>query len=288
MLLSTCSKDKDEGDENLPAGNKDTIMIDILTEVAGDQESFMDIAPIPIQDELFDYAGLDTCFQNALEVIESFNNMIENPGILLGSSLKSTQSVGWEKKGCDGFGGVTECTWEEDHGDYIYRVVQTISTYSNILETYISGTYDGVFYGELGEDFYLISDWATTFNDLQTSINTYYAPTHEGVEGEILFSYLYIVGEGYTIYTGGGGSDYIVDVIIQNTIYTWDGMNGHHESISSLMTWEGSELTTVINTWCANYESLRTTYGSTYDFDEHEGAWCVFDCDGIPIYCSDN
>ena len=288
LFISGCSKDKDNDEEILPEGKKDSLMVDILNEVAIDQKTFMDIAPIPIQQELYNYASLDTGFQKALDAIESFNDMLQNPGVLLGSSTKSSQSVAWEKKGCEQFGSFSECTWEQDHGDYIYRVVQTISIYSNILETYISGTYDGVFYGKLGEDFYLISDWATTFNGLQTIINTYFAPTHEGVAGEILFSYMYIVGEGYTIYTPGGGSDYIVDVIYQNIIYTWDGIDGHHESISSLMSWEGSTLTTVVDTWCANHKSLRTTYGSTYDFNEHEGAWCAFDCDGIPIHCSDN
>lgn len=287
MFFSTCSKDKDK-DDIYPSGNKDSLMVNILTEVADDQKTFMDITPIPIQDELYDYAGLDTSFQVVLDAMESFNDMLENPGILLGSSLKSSQSIDWEKKGCDEIGGITECTWEQDHGDYIYRVVQTISFYSNIIETYISGTYDGVFYGELGEDFYLISEWASTFDDCQVSIDIYYAPTHEGVAGEIVFSYLYVVGEGYTVYTPWGGSQYVLDVLYQNIIYTWDGVNGHHESISSTMTWEGSVMSTLVETWCLNYESLRLTYASTYDFDEHEGAWCVFDCDGVPIYCSDN
>jgi hypothetical protein len=288
IFLSSCSKDKDNDEEILPAGDKDSLMIDILTEVAVDQKTFMEITPIPMQEELFDYAELDTSFQKALDAMESFNNMLQNPAILLGSSAKSTQAISWEKKGCDEVGGITECTWEQHHGDYIYRVVQTISFFSNILETYISGTYDDVFYGELGEEFYLISEWSTTFNELQTNINIYFAPTHEGVTGEIVFSYLYIVGDGYTIYTPWGGSEYILDVLYENIIYTWDGINGHHESISTTMAWEGSVISTLVETWCLNYESLRLTYTSTYNFDEHEGAWCVIDCDGIPIYCSDN
>jgi hypothetical protein len=287
MLFSMCSKDKDNDDEVIPEGDKDTVMLDILTEVAINQNTFMDIRPIPIQEELYSYAELDTSFNTALDVMESFNNMIKNPGVLLGSSLKSTQSVGWEKKGCEDIGGITECTWELDCGDYIYRVVQTISFYSNILETYISGTYDDVFYGELGEDFYLISVWSTAYDELITTIEIFFAPTHDGVNGERVFSYLYAVGEGYSVYSAGGSS-YVMDVVIENIIYTWDGINGHHESISTVLTWQGSILATVVNTWCTSYESLRPFYASTYNFDEHEGAWCVFDCDGLPIYCSDN
>ncbi|MBA7534155.1 hypothetical protein ES705_26401 [subsurface metagenome] len=287
MFFFSCSKDKDNNDELIPSGNNDSIMIDILSEVSGDQKTFMDIAPIPIQAELYDFAEVDTNFQTVLDVIENFNDMIENPGILLGTSLKSTQAVNWDPKGCEEFGTISVCTWELDQGDYMYRVEQTMesTTGSVTLETFISGTYDGVFYGELGEDFYLISDWIITFNGLQTWIMIYFAPTHEGVYGEPVFSYLYAVGEGRTIYTPWGGSELIMNVSYQNIIYTWDGINGHHESILSLMEWEGDLLTTVVGTYCINYESLRPTYSSTYNFDDHEGAWCSYDCDGIPINC---
>lgn len=289
MFLFTCSKDKDNGEEVIPSGNADTLMIEILTEISDDNKSFMDITPIPIPEELINYAAVDTGFGKAINAIEDFNNLLSNPGILLGASLKSTKASNWVDMGCDQISTVYECTWILDRGDYIYKVVQTMESLSNTIihETFISGTYDGVFYGELGSDFYLISDWTTMFNDLQVLINIYFAPSHEGVEGKPVFTYHMVTGETRTIYSHWGGQDLITNTMYQNIIYTWDGINGHHESIHSVLQWEGDLLTTVISTWCPNIKSLMTTYGSTYNFAEHEGSWCHFDCDGIPFACGD-
>lgn len=290
MFLLTCSKDNENGDDINSIVNKDSVMLDILTEISEDNKAFMNIAPIPVPDELINYANMDTGFQTAMHAIEDFNDMLQNPGILLGTSLKSTKASGWVDKGCEQISTVYECKWELDCGEYIYRVVQTMESLSNtiISETYISGTYDGIFYGELGSDFYLISDWTTMFNDLQLLINIYFAPTHEVVEGKPVFTYQIITSEPRTIYTGWGGQDLIVNTLYQNIIYTWDGINGHHPSIHTILEWEGDLLTTIVQTWCANIEALRVTYGSTYNFADHEGAWCHYDCNGIPFACSDN
>ena len=264
LFVSNCSKDKDSEDEINPCINSDSIMIDILTESSGNENSILDIQPIPIPQELINYGQFDTAFHLALDAIEGFNDFIENPGMLLGQSLKSTQSSDWDFLGCEEMGSMSECSWEQDHGDYKYTAVQTITFAGTYFETYISGTYDGIDYG----DSYLISDWATIYNDLQFMSNVYFAPTHEGVKGEPVFSYLYAVGEGCTVYTPGGGSQYIMNSLLQNVIYTWDGIDGHHESISTLMNWEGNVLTTLVETWCPSYHSIKPFYASTYDFAE--------------------
>jgi hypothetical protein len=285
ICFTGCSKDKDDGTE--PIVNNDSIMIELLTEATCEGHTLMDITPIPIQPELYDYAAVDTSFQNVIEAIENFNNLLQNPGFLLETSEKSAQEVEWEFKGCTTIGNVSECIWELDKGNYIYRSTQTIESISGTtqLETEISGTFDGFFYGELGEDFYRISDWTTSGHGTLTIINTYFTPFNEYVDGEPVFTYIYSVGEGYTIYTPWGGTEYILNVMYQNIIYSWDYIDGHHPSIQRISEWHGDLLTTIVSTWCLGDLGLRPTYSSSYDFEDHEGAWCSYDCNGIPFSC---
>ena len=294
LSLFTCSKDKDNDDEIIYSTNKDSVMNDLFTVVPHDSGSFMDIASIPIQQELYDYAEIDTGFKASIEAFKSFNTMLENPGVLLGTSSKSSLGVNWEPLGCEDYGNYSrECKWERDYGEYKYTSVHLIEfiTGTSLLKTYIRGTYDGFNFDEYGnyegdDEGYLISDWMITSNNQLTIINTYYVPFDDIVAGEPVFSYIYEVGESTTIYTPWG-EDIIIHVILQNIIYGWDYIDGHHPSIHYLGEWEGDILTSVYNTWCLGEHGLRTTYTSVYDFEEHEGAWCTYECDGTPIYCSD-
>ena len=113
ISLGNCSKDEDNGDIELST-DSDTIMTEILTEVSPENETFMDIAPIPIPSELYDYAAIDTNFQAAIQTIEDFNDMIENPGVLLGTSLKSSQTAEWESLGCEETAYSSICMWERN------------------------------------------------------------------------------------------------------------------------------------------------------------------------------
>ncbi len=286
MLHFGCSKDKDDGGDTGQNISNDSLMTDILAEIAEDDTSFMDIAPIPIQAELYDYAEVDTGFQRILEVIENFNELIGHPGILLGETAKSTLVSNWVFKGCEGFANVSECTWEIDRGTYKYTLVETTEsmTGTSIKDLYISGTRNGVYYSDL-DDSYLISEWTTILNNLQITITTYYAPFNEIVANQELFYYHYIAGEGRTIYTPRSEPQYVTNSVINSINYGWDYVNGHYEVISSTLEWEGSLLTTLTSMYCANYQALRTSYSSTYNFAEHEGAWCAYDCDEQPIAC---
>ena len=283
----SCSKDDNNDHKISTMVNKDSIMTDLFSELSGNGHTIMDISPIPIQTELYDYAEMDTSFRIAIDAIDAFNEVIEHPGILLGLSLKSTLEKSWEFKGCEEYGTMSECTWIQDHGEYAYKCVQTTQglTSSIINDIYIGGTYDGINYSNLNEDeYYLLSQWTTMFNDLQITITTFFAPFNDDVAGEVEFFYQYIAGESRTIYTPWG-TERINNSIINSLIYIWDAIHGCHPSISTTLQWEGSMLTTLTSTYCANYEDLRMFYSSAYDFDEHEGAWCIYDCDEIPIDC---
>lgn len=292
LSLITCSKDKDNDEPELST-NADTIMIDILTEVSPENETFMDIAPIPISSELYDYAELDTNFQTAINAMESFNDMIENPGILLGSSLKSAQTVAWESLGCEDYGNYSRvCKWEQDHGEYKYTTVQTndFITGSILRETFIRGVYDGFDYDEWGDyegddEGYRISDWLIIGYNTTTVINIYFTPFNDIVADEPVFTFIYTVGEGYTIYTPWGGTELVFDVVYQDYIYSWSSIDGHYPSIYVYSEWEGDLLSTIINTWCLSDLGLRPTYTSTYNFETHEGAWCTYMCNGEIINC---
>jgi len=288
IFLVNCSKDKDNDDLVIPSDNSDTLMIDLLTEVSDPNKTFMDIAPLPLPDELNDYAETDTGFQAAINAMDDFNDMIQNPGILLGISMKSTQTDNWELVVCEDYGTTSICSWKSDRGEYMYHAEQTTSFNSVVLDISISGTRDGIFYAEKGSDEpYTISEWSTVFNDLQLNIIIYNDPVPEYLRDQPVFSYLYIVAHEGTVYQWGERRE-IINVTFQSTIHSWNSIKQQNvESLVSLVNWEGDLLTTVLSSYCANYEAARPHYGSTYNFDTHEGSWCHFDCNGIPFACGD-
>ncbi len=289
IYFTSCSKEDNNDHKISTMVNKDSIMTDLFSELSDNGHTFMDISPIPIQAELYDYAEIDTSFQKAIDVIDAFNEMIKHPGILLGSSLKSTLDKSWEFKGCEAYGTTSECTWIQDHGEYAYKCVQTTQTSSIINDIYIGGTYDGIHYSNLNEDeYYLFSQWTTMFNDLQITITTFFVPFNDDVAGEVEFFYQYIAGESRTIYTPWGGEEIINNSIINNLIYIWDDFHGCHPSISTTLQWNGSLLATLTSRYCSNYDNLRMFYNSVYDFDELEGSWCIYDCDEKPMDCGSN
>jgi hypothetical protein len=288
--LFNCSKDKNENPQAngpLTTQDGDTLMMDILNEIAGSENGFLDIQPIPVYEELYDYAETDTGLHIILDAISDFNDLIEHPGVLLGSSKKSAQSDNWENKGCESGGSVSVCLWELHGNGYIYRVEDSYEgiTGSKVMTTYISGTRDGIFYGELGKVFYTISEWTTMFDDLQIGINIYFPPYREEVRNKVEFSYSYIAGDSRTIYTPWSGKKIITNSMYLNAIYVYDEIYGYHESLISAVQWNGSKLQTNNSAWCIAYEEARPSYSSTYDFENHEGAWCSFDCDGTPFGC---
>jgi len=206
---TSCSKKEDNNKAFIPETNKDSIMIDILSEASELNKSFTNIAPLPIDDELYDHAGIDTGFQVIIKDMEDFNEILEHPGFLLGGSLKSSASSGWKFEGCRQSGSVSYCTWVQDRGDYLYKFIQTSESFAggkvmkNKVE--ITGAADeGVFYGEVGKDYYLISNWIITYGEYHSIITKYYAPVHEGVYGEPLIRFLYHRGESSSIFTPWG------------------------------------------------------------------------------------
>lgn len=287
VCFLSCSKDKDNDDDSYLSTDRDTIMREILTEAAVDDYSFMDITPIPLQSELYDFAETDTSLLSIIQAIEDFNDMIQNPGILLGASMKSTQG-GWVSKGCESIANVSICTWERSQGTYMYRFEQTIESFSGTVKTEIScsGTRDGIFYGELGEDFYPVSDETIISHNKQIITNIYDAPYNEIVRDQepYAFTYIFTAGDGLSI-IHWGEVEYILNYTYESINYLFDETHGNYPVIHTISEWTGSLLTNTISTYCPSYQGLRVTYNWSYDFDEHEGSWCSYDCDQIPISC---
>ncbi|MGC9344857.1 MAG: hypothetical protein ACP5E3_19270 [Bacteroidales bacterium] len=287
VFSASCSKKEDTNETFLPGTNKDSIMIDILSKASELNKSFTNIAPLPIEDELYDHASIDTGFQNIIKAMEDFNEILEHPGFLLGGSLKSSASSEWKFEGCRQSGPVSYCTWVQDRGEYLYKLIQTNESFaggSKIYSTYISGTFEGVFYGEAGKDYYLISDWIITYGEYHTIITRYYAPMHEGVYGEPHFCFSYHRGESSSIFTPWGKTTKR-NATYNYIIYHWDTGNGHHESISSTIEWEGSLIRTIRSRFCYGQESLMPSYSSSFDFETHRSWWCHFDCNGNSFGC---
>ncbi len=297
LSLLTCSKDKDNEEIEFST-DTDTVMIELFTEISPENETFMDIAPIPIPPELYDYAEIDTNFQRVIQFYEDFNDMIENPGFLLEtSSLKSGEALHWKSLGCEEFPleHKSICKRERDHGEYKFTAIQTFDhlTGSKFLETFIRGVYYGFDYDEWGgykddDEGYRIHDWLVTNHDTTTIINTYYTPFNDIIANKPKSTSTYTVGEGYTIYTPWGGEDYIRHVMYIDIIYSYDYINGHHESMQSFSEWLGDLLTTISSSWCLLESEMRIKYISYYDFDTHAGNWCSFDCDEVVIDCGSN
>lgn len=290
IIFSGCSKDNDTNEEPDSLISKDSVMATIFREVSDVGYSFMDITPIPVEPELYEYAGVDTGFRLAIDAIEKFNEIIEHPGILMGSSLKTTSESKWESQGCEGGDIISECTWIEDHGEYAFKFVEISEPFVSGItdDMYIGGTFEGIHYGNLGNDeYYLISEETTMFNNLQISITTYFPPVGD-FSGKIAFTFLYIAGEGRTICSDWGGTHQVINSILSSEIYIQDPVKGNRPVMATTLQWEGGLLTTVVSSYCASYDNLRTTYGSTYNFDEHEGSWCVYDCDEVPTACGSN
>ncbi len=283
VCFLSCSKDKDNDDETDLSTNRDTIMRGILTEVDG--YTIMDITPIPLQPELYDFAETDTSLLSIIQAIEDFNDMIQNPGILLGATTKSSQGE-WV---CESVFNGTLCTLVQDHGAYMYKFEWTSESFSGStqMQISVSGTRDGIFYGELGEEFYPVSSETISNHNKEIAIIIYLDPYNETIRDyqPFAFSYRFSAGEGQTI-VHWGEAEYILNYTFESTNYLFDEeTHDNYPVIYSISEWTGSLVTNVIEMYCADYHGLRVVYNWSYDFDEHEGSWCSYDCDGIAFAC---
>ena len=291
VVFSGCSKEDNNEHIISIMADKDSIMTDLFNELSENGNNFTDISTIPVQAELYDYSETDTGFRTAINAIETFNEMIGHPGILIGVPLKSTMDKSWQCLGCKEYGTMSVCTYIQDHGEYVFKCVQTIQGLTNsiIIDMYIGGTCNGINYSNLDEDeYYLKSQITTTGGNIQYTATIFFDPVNDDFANEVWEYYQYIVGEGRTIYTPWNGTERVINTTLNNILNIWDAIHGCHPSISTTIQWDGSLVTTLTSVYCANHDDLRLFYSSAYDFDGHEGSWCIYDCDEIPIDCGSN
>ena len=107
----------------------DTTLIEIFSAISKEYDTFLDIAPIPIFDELtdLDNENVDQVFES----ISEFNDLVNNDQKILGSVEQSVKSSK-DYDTCETYSVFTECTFLRDKGDYSITVKQTINPTSYI------------------------------------------------------------------------------------------------------------------------------------------------------------
>ena len=124
----------------------DTTLIEMISDISKENDMFLDIAPIPIFDELTD---LDNENVNQIfESISEFNDLINNDQKKLGAVEQSVKSSK-DYDTCETDIVSTECTYFRDKGDYSITVKQEISARMYTYAVYISGVFEGVDYGNM-------------------------------------------------------------------------------------------------------------------------------------------
>ena len=191
----------------------DTTLIEIFSIISKEYDTFLDIAPIPIYDELTD---LDN--ENVDQVFESigrFNDLINNNQKILGSVEQSVIS----SRDCETVVNYTECTYFIDKGDYSITVKQEITQYPLFTYTYkvyFSGVFEGVDYGSM----YLLQDYNFMGEeDNYLSIWEFYQPpSPPWCANQPSLTILYLTDDdGSTTYTPWGTSSSRGSSTIQTT-----------------------------------------------------------------------
>jgi len=273
ILILNCSKDSVIEEEIIKDNN--STLIDIFTTISNDSNTILDIAPIPVFDEL---ANLDNEYvDQVLESISKFNDLLKNPMNISGSTEKSGRSS-MDYDTCITFLNYTECTFFRDKGDYSITVKQEISPMINTYEVYFSGIFEGVDYGNM----YLLQDQVMGNGGKVFSWEFYRPPSPPWFANQKSLTIQYNVFDNETtIYTPWGTFDN-QESVIKTTNYMWDDTTGsYHPAVCNEMISKGNILQMKISTWSYKNEVLFYFWVATWDWESHSGTWITFDEDGI-------
>jgi len=246
----------------------DTTLIEMISDLSKENDMFLDIAPIPVFDELTD---LDNENVNQIfESISEFNDLINNDQKKLGSVEQSVKSSK-DYDTCETFMNNTECTFFRDKGDYSITVKQNFNPTSyNRYSIYCSGVFDGVDYGSM----YLLQDQYMDFEGKGFSLLFYRSPSPEVYANQLWHTHdILVFDDESTIYTPWGTSSNREMVFI-DTNYDWDyTVDYNHPFSLSKTSLKGNILTMLISTWSFNKEALYIFWLATWDFESHSGTW---------------
>jgi len=272
LLAGLVSAQENNGDKIIKPELKhysiDTTLIEMISDLSKENDMFLDIAPIPVFDELTD---LDNENVNQIfESISEFNDLINNDQKKLGSVEQSVKSSK-DYDTCETFMNNTECTFFRDKGDYSITVKQNFNPTSyNRYSIYCSGVFDGVDYGSM----YLLQDQYMDFEGKGFSLLFYRSPSPEVYANQLWHTHdILVFDDESTIYTPWGTSSNREMVFI-DTNYDWDyTVDYNHPFSLSKTSLKGNILTMLISTWSFNKEALYIFWLATWDFESHSGTW---------------
>jgi hypothetical protein len=255
----------------------DTTLIEIFSDISKEYNTFLDIAPLPIFDELTD---LDN--ENVNQVFESiteFNELVNNDQKILGSVEQSVKSSK-DYDTCETDIVSTVCTYFRDKGDYSITVEQEISARMYTYAVYLSGIFEGVDYGRM----YLLQDQTTALEEKRFGWNIYRPASPPECANELWYSFdKYVFDDETTIYTPWGKSSN-QEIILKSTHYACFpvfGKKDNYPSSCNEMIIDGNTLTLRISNWSFKNEQLYHFWVGVWDFESQSGTWISFDEDGM-------
>jgi len=202
----------------------DTTLIEIFSDISKEYNTFLDLAPLPILDELTDLNNENV--DQVLESISEFNDLVNDDQKILGSVEQSVKSSK-DYDTCEINIGLTECTYFRDKGDYSITVKQEISARFNTYEIYISGVFEGVDYGSM----YLLQDQLMFTDGKLFSWNFYRPASPPECANELSKSIQhYVFDNETTIYTPWGTSSNR-EIVFKYTLYSCYPVFGKKDQI---------------------------------------------------------
>ena len=258
----------------------DTTIIEIFSDISKKYKTFLDIAPIPIFDELTDSDN-----ENVNQVFESvrrFNELVNNDQKKLGSVEQSVKSSK-DYDTCETNIVSTECTYFRDKGDYSITVKQEITHFFNTYEVYISGVFEGVDYGNM----YLLQRQSYMGKKDEESIFIweFFLPASPPECANQLWRAIEIqeFDDETTLYTPWGTSSKKVSIVRSTNYFCYPafGKKEYHPLDCNEMSIDGDELRLIIYSWSDKNEELYIWWLATWDFESHKGIWITFDEDGM-------
>jgi hypothetical protein len=254
----------------------DTTLIEMISDLSKENDMFLDIAPLPIFDELTDLNNENV--DKVFESVSEFNDLINNDQEKLGSVEQSVKS-NKDYDTCKTFMNITECIFFRDKGEYSITIKQNINPTSyNRYGIYWSGVFEGVDYGSM----YLLQDQYRAFGGKGFSLLFYRSPSPEVYTNQLWWTHdIKVFDDESTIYTPWGKSS-SRGLLFITIHYVWDYvLDYNHPTSLSKMSLKGNELTLSLSTWSPKKEALYLFWLATWDFESHSGTWMHIDENGI-------
>ena len=264
----------------------DTTLIEIFSDISKEYDTFLDIAPLPIFDELTDLDNENV--NQVFESISKFNDLVNNDQKMLGSVEQPVKSSK-DYDTCETFMNWTECTFFRDKGNYSIIVKQYINptsyqTYSVYCSRVFEGvdSLPGVFESLDYDSMYLLQEQWIGFEGKGFTWHFYRPVFLPEFSNQLWHTHdILVIDDESTIYTPWGTSSNREMVFI-DTDYAWDyTLNENIPTCVNKMTLSGNVLTMSISAWSYNKEGLFIFWLATWDFESHTGTWISLDENGI-------